>query len=110
MFYPHASVIHLGGQSSVKTGERVSAKGRQMIAIRIASEYRFYRKLYGWLHVLLAAGIELTWNAAVYLRNGLSTSSSAGQKRDDAKTVMQLILKTLCEDSWGRGIPANLNR
>ena len=110
VFYPHASVVHLGGQSSVKTGERVSAKGRQMIGIRITSEYRFYRKLYGWLHVLLAAGIELTWNAVVYLRNGLSTSSSADQKRDEAKTVMRLILKTLREDSWGRGAPANLSR
>ena len=76
-----------------------------MIAIRITSEYRFYRKLYGWLHVLLAAVIELTWNAAVYLRNGLSRSSSAGQKRDEAKTLMQLIIKTLREDSWGQGVP-----
>jgi GT2 family glycosyltransferase len=105
VFYPHAGVIHLGGQSSVKTGERVSAKGRQMIGIRITSEYRFYRKLYGRLHVLLAAGIELTWNAVVYLRNGLSTSSSAGRKREEAKTIMQLIIKTLHEDRWGRGIP-----
>jgi hypothetical protein len=105
VFYPHASVIHLGGQSSVKTGERVSAKGRQMIGIRITSEYRFYRKLYGWLNVLLTAGIELAWNAAVYLRNGFSTSSSAGQKREEAKTVMQLILKTLWTDRWGRGLP-----
>jgi len=103
VFFPHASVIHLGGQSSVKTGERVSAKGRQMVAIRITSEYRFYRKLHGRLHALLAAGIELTWNALVYLRNGLSTSSSAVQKRDEAKTVMQLILRTLREDSWGQG-------
>jgi GT2 family glycosyltransferase len=105
VFYPHVRVIHLGGQSSVKTGERVSAKGRQMIAIRITSEYRFYRKLYGWRHVLLAAGIELTWNAVVYLRNGLSTSSSAGRKREEAKTIMQLIIKTLREDRWGQGIP-----
>ena len=105
VFYPNARVIHLGGQSSVKTGKRVSAKGRQMIGIRITSEYRFYRKLYAWRHVLLAAGIELTWNAVVYLRNGFSTSSNAGQKREEAKTLMQLILKTLREDSWGRGSP-----
>jgi GT2 family glycosyltransferase len=107
VFYPHASVIHLGGQSSVKTGERVSSKGRQMIAIRITSEYRFYRKLYGRLHVLLAAGIELTWNAAVYLRNALSSSAAASAKRNEAKTVMQLIVKTLWTDSWGRGAAAN---
>ena len=110
VFFPYASVIHLGGQSSVKTGKRVSAKGRQMIAIRITSEFRYYRKLYGWLHVLLAAGSELTWNAAVYLRNGFSTSSTAGQKRDEAKTIMQLILKTLWSDSWGRGAAADIRR
>jgi GT2 family glycosyltransferase len=103
VFYPHARVVHLGGQSSVKSGQRVSAKGRQMIGIRITSEFRFYRKLHGRLHVLLAAGIELTWNAVVYLRNALSTSPSAGQKREEAKTVVQLILKTLWSDNWGRG-------
>jgi len=103
VFYPYASVIHLGGQSSVKTGERVSAKGRQMIAIRITSEFRYYRKLYGWLHVLLSAGIELKWNGIIFVRNLLSRSAAAAYKRDEARTIIKLIIRALWEDNWGRG-------
>ena len=54
--------------------------------------------------------VELTWNAIVYMRNRFSRSSQAGFKRDEAKTVMQLILKTLREDNWGQGTPGNLDQ
>ena len=104
VFYPYASVIHLGGQSSLKTGKRVSAKGRQIVAIRITSEFRYYRKMYGWLHVLLAAGIELIWNQVVYAKNLFSRSSSAAQKRDQAGMIIELIIQTLQKDRWGRGV------
>ena len=103
VFYPYASLIHLGGQSSLKTGKRVSAKGRQIVAIRITSEFRYYRKLYGWLHVLLAAGIELIWNQVVYAKNLFSRSSTAAHKRDQARMIMELIIRTLRDDRWGRG-------
>ena len=106
VFYPYASVIHLGGQSSLKTGKRVSAKGRQIVAIRITSEFRYYRKMYGWLHVLLAAGIELIWNQVVYAKNLFSRSSSAAQKRDQAGMIIELIIQTLQKDRWGRGVAA----
>ncbi len=103
VFYPYASVIHLGGQSSLKTGKRVSAKGRQIVAIRITSEFRYYRKMYGWQHVLLAAGIELIWNQVVYAKNLFSRSSSAAQKRDQAGMIIELIIRTLQKDRWGWG-------
>jgi GT2 family glycosyltransferase len=103
VFYPYASVIHLGGQSSAKSGQKMSAKGRQMIAIRITSEFRYYRKLYGGSHVMLAAGIELVWNALLYYRNTLRASPLAVAKKDEAKTVIKLILRTLRMDNWGKG-------
>ena len=106
VFYPYASVIHLGGQSSLKTGKRVSAKGKQVVAIRITSEFRYYRKLYGWLHVLLAAGIELIWNQVVYAKNLFARSSTAAHKRDQASMIIELIIRTLREDRWGRGAAA----
>lgn len=105
VFFPGASVVHLGGQSSAGTGVRLSAKGRQMIAIRIKSEFRYYRKLYGRRHVLAAAGIEFFWNGVVYLRNRLRRSSDAARKRQDARTLMGLILKTLWQDRLGGGAP-----
>jgi hypothetical protein len=111
VFYPYASVIHLGGQSSVKTGKRVSAKGRQMIAIRITSEFRYYRKMYGWFYVLTSALTELPWNAAIYLKNSFSNSSDASSKRDEALSIMRLIIRILRKDSWGRGAYSkNLNK
>ena len=111
VFYPHVRVIHLGGQSSVKTGERVSAKGRQMIAIRITSEFRYYRKMYGWFYVLTSALTELPWNTAIYLKNSFSNSSDASSKRDEALSIMRLIIRILRKDSWGRGAYSkNLNK
>ena len=111
VFYPYASVIHLGGQSSVKTGKRVSAKGRQMIAIRITSEFRYYRKMYGWFYVLTSALTELPWNTAIYLKNSFSNSSDASSKRDEALSIMRIIIRILRKDSWGRGAYSkNLNK
>ena len=104
VFFPHARVIHLGGQSSVKTGQRVSAKGKQMIVIRITSEFRFYRKLHGRMYILFSAGIELVWNGIVYLKNSFRRSHSAAAKKNEAKMMIELIIRTLREDNWGRGI------
>jgi GT2 family glycosyltransferase len=49
VFYPHAEIVHIGGQSAVKVPGKISAKGRQMVSIRLTSEFRYYRKMYGWL-------------------------------------------------------------
>ena len=103
VFFPHAQVVHLGGQSSVNTGRRVSAKGRQMVAIRITSEFRFYRKLYGRMHVMLSAGIELAWNGLVYVKNSFRRSAAAAVKKQEARMVIDLITHTLREDNWGKG-------
>ena len=102
IFYPYAGIIHLGGQSSAKTGERMSTKGRQMISIRITSEFRYYRKLYGWFHVLISALIEFSWNVIIFARNLFRRFSAGSYRRDEAKVIMALIIRILWEDRWGK--------
>ena len=103
VFYPHAEIVHIGGQSTVKVPGKISAKGRQMISVRLTSEFRYYRKMHGWLRLLSIVVIELGWNATVFLKNFLSRSSNAGYKKDEARMMIQLIRRTLREDRWGSG-------
>jgi len=103
VFYPHAQVVHLGGQSALKTRQKVSAKGRQMISIRLTSEFRYYRKCYGLFHVMVSASIELLWEVVVFTKNSFGTSADAAGKKEEARALMGLIVKTLLEDRWGKG-------
>jgi len=102
VFYPYARVVHLGGQSTVKVPGKVSAKGKQMISIRIASEFRYYHKMYGWFSVFISASIEFFWNMLVYLRNLIKRSSDAKFKRNEARVIMGLIIATLRRDRSGK--------
>jgi GT2 family glycosyltransferase len=103
VFYPHAEIVHIGGQSTVKVPGKISAKGRQMISIRLTSEFRYYRKMYGWLRLLSIVIIESGWNATVFVKNFFSRSGQAADKMDEARTMIQLIRRTLREDRWGSG-------
>lgn len=65
VFYPHTTVIHLGGESAKSEGA-LTENGRQLEALQIESELLFYRKNYGFLTVLscvvltcLADGVNL---------------------------------------------------
>ena len=106
VFYPHAEIVHIGGQSTVKVPGKISSKGRQMISVRLTSEFRYYRKMYGWLRLLSIVIIEWGWNATVFVKNFLSRSSKADYKMDEARMMIQLIRRTLREDRWGSG-PVN---
>jgi GT2 family glycosyltransferase len=103
VFYPHAEIVHIGGQSTVRVPGKISAKGRQMVSIRLTSEFRYYRKMYGWLRLLSIVVIEAGWNATVFVKNFLSRSSEAADKMDEARMMIQLIRRTLGEDLWGSG-------
>ena len=104
VFYPHAEIVHIGGQSTIKVPGKISAKGRQMISIRLTSEFRYYRKMYGWLRLLSIVIIESGWNATVFVKNYLSRSSKAAYKLDEARMMIQLIRRILREDRRGKGL------
>ena len=103
VFYPHAEIVHIGGQSTIKVPGKISAKGRQMVSIRLTSEFRYYRKMYGWLRLLSIVVIEAGWNATVFVKNFLSRSGEAADKMDEARMMIRLIRRTLGEDLWGSG-------
>jgi len=103
VFYPYAQVVHLGGQSAAKTPAKISSKGKQMISIRITSEFRYYRKMYGPHYVLMSALIEGAWNMAVLIRNMQKRTPGAAFKRNEAVVMVKLILATLRKDSLGKG-------
>lgn len=102
VFYPHAHVVHLAGQSAAKSGQDITEHGKQIKAVRIASEFRYYRKLYGWFYVLLSASIEYLWCACIITRNLCKRSARARIKRREAIDTMQTIVATLTNDNWGK--------
>jgi GT2 family glycosyltransferase len=103
VFYPHAAVVHLGGQSAAKSGSQISAKGRQMVGIRLTSEFRYYQKFYGFQYVLIVAWIEIAWNLVVWGRNCLRRGAVAVERRKIAGQMVRLIFETLINDNWGKG-------
>ena len=56
VFYPHTTVVHLGGESAKSDGA-ITASGRQLEALQIESELLYFRKNHGlgavWSSVML---------------------------------------------------------
>lgn len=97
VYYPHTEVIHLGGKSAEKSDSTFSENGKQILKIRLESEWKYYLKFYGWYYAITVLGIEFIWNAMVYLKNLHSGSLKSHNKRENAKQIMKNILTTLCE-------------
>lgn len=51
VYYPHTSVVHIGGESAKSEGE-ISTTGRQLSALQIESEILYFRKFFGFLSVI----------------------------------------------------------
>ena len=91
IFYPHASVVHLGGQSTLKTPGRISSHGRQSLAIRINSEFHYYRKWYRPYRLIASTAVEYLWNGLICLKHTLRPGLDAQKKKADATAVMACI-------------------
>ena len=52
MFYPHTTVVHIGGESA-KSDSEVTASGRQISALQIESALLYFRKHHGRLGLAL---------------------------------------------------------
>lgn len=60
VFYPHTTVVHLGGESAKSEGA-ITESGRQLEALQIESELLYFRKNHGFGAALASVG--LTWLA-----------------------------------------------
>lgn len=101
VFYPGASVVHLGGQSSTGSTERRSASGSQLTGIRITSELRYYRKWSGPAAAFAIAGMEIGWNAVVWCRNIFRRCELGAFRRREAAAMIALIATTLVRKRLG---------
>ncbi len=102
VFYPHASIIHLGGESAVKTGKKMTSRNRQLVSIRLTSEFRYYRKLYGVSYVFISANIEFLWYVIVYFRNIFRRSTLGVSRRAEAIMMLKLVATTLIKERLGK--------
>lgn len=60
VFYPHTTVVHLGGESAKSDGA-ITGSGKQLDALQIESELLYYRKNHGLRTAMVSVG--LTWLA-----------------------------------------------
>ncbi len=103
MILPDVSVIHLGGESSKTTRQRMSTKGKQLIQYRLQSEFMYYRKNFGVFYLLMSAGVELAWTAIVIAKNGIFGGKGASEKIKNGKMLMAEIFWTLKNHRLGQG-------
>ena len=74
VYYPHTSVVHIGGESAKSEGKLTSG-GRQLSALQIESELLYFRKHYGrtglaFHMVLVVLGDALLALKAILKRRG----------------------------------------
>jgi hypothetical protein len=58
VFYPHTTVVHLGGESAKSSGE-ITKSGRQLSAMQVESELLYFRKNHGLLGVCIDVVLSL---------------------------------------------------
>jgi len=77
VFYPHTTVIHVGGESAKSEGE-ITQSGRQLEALQVESELLYFRKNHGvagvWMNVLLTTLAD----AIIVLKRLLKRRSPVG--------------------------------
>jgi GT2 family glycosyltransferase len=110
VFYPGASVVHLGGRSSTNATEMRSTSGNQLTSIRIISELRYYRKWSGPMMVIAVAAIEIAWNAVVWFRNIVRRNELGSFRRSDAGAMIALIAEIMVRQKLGAYCPPQESR
>lgn len=101
MIYPGVSVIHLGGESSKTTRQKMSDKGKQLVRFRLESEWMYCRKNFGVLRVLAAAGVELFWLVMIILKNGICRRPFSSEKIRSSRILISEICRTLVDGRMG---------
>lgn len=95
VFYPHTTVVHLGGESAKSSGE-ITQSGRQLSALQVESELLYFRKNHGLFGVLADISLSLAADALraakqVLKGNGVDGARSAWQH---SSLLLKLCLRT----------------
>lgn len=95
VFYPHTTVVHLGGESAKSSGE-ITQSGRQLSALQVESELLYFRKNYGVGGLLLDALLVLLADGMATIRRLLKPTTIAafiaGWRH--AKLFFTLLIRT----------------
>jgi GT2 family glycosyltransferase len=67
IYYPHTSVVHLGGESA-KSDSELTAAGRQISALQVESELLYFRKHHGLFGVGLSVVLTTLSDAVLALK------------------------------------------
>jgi GT2 family glycosyltransferase len=98
VFYPHTTVIHLGGESAKSEGE-ITPSGRQIESLQIESELLYFYKNHGLSGVWLNVVLTVLGDAIVLVKRLLSHKSPVGFRAyvKHAALVCSLFRRT----HWG---------
>lgn len=77
VFYPHTTVIHLGGESAKSEGE-ITQGGRQLEALHVESELLYFRKVHGIVGVWMDVVLTSLGNVIIVLKHLLKRDFPAG--------------------------------
>lgn len=93
--FPHASVVHLGGESA-RTQGAITESGRQIETMQIESELMFFRKNYGLAAALAGSVLSTLADAIAVLKRMLRGSRPFGvaERWRHSVRIWSLLLKT----------------
>lgn len=76
VYYPHTSVVHIGGESAKTTGA-VTAAGRQISTLQIESELLYFRKHHGALGLVWHMFLTVVGDAVLAMKSLLKARGRA---------------------------------
>lgn len=96
-FYPHTSVVHLGGESAKSAGP-LSESGRQISALQVESELLYFRKHHGLLGLALHLVLSHVGDAILALKDLIKGRGLrlAIQRFSNSRMVRALCRHTRC--------------
>lgn len=96
-FFPHTSVVHLGGESARSAGE-ITPSGRQIEALQMESELLYFRKNHGLAAALGNVGLTVLGDAILVMKRLLKGRPPAlAAYLKHARLACSLLVRT----GWG---------
>lgn len=100
-FNPEVEILHIGGASASTLKEDYIDSSSQSLRIFLESEYRYYRKHYSVVYVLLIAGVEIVLHLLRFFKNSLSSREESKVKVHNSMIKLKHYFKTLITDRLG---------
>lgn len=97
VFFPHTTVVHLGGESAKSAGA-VTSSGSQLESLQIESELLFHRKNHGFSAAFCCVGLHLLADAIGLLKRALKPGVPLDAVRSWRHSV--LVCATFVRTRW----------